>query len=251
MMKTSLFLHIILTISGLWLLNGCSDDSGRDCFKSTGEVRTESRYFSPFHLIDLNDNIHLVLTQDTLVNSVEVEAGENLLDGIVTEVTNGQLVIRNENSCNWTRSFDVPITVYIRFATLDTIIFRAAGDLTFLTPWKADSIQVDVWEGAGLIYLKLDVFKSRVYVHYGVPNVVITGSSQVSFISSKGYGPVNALGLQTNYTFMSTQSPNDCYVRATTELGVTIENIGNVYYGGSPGHIDLVRNGSGSLIPVD
>lgn len=233
------------------MLSSCGKEGGLDCFKSTGETRIEERFVPPFHTIEVFDNINLVLTQDTLLNSMEVEAGENLLKGITTEVDSGRLFLRNENTCNWVRSFEVPINIYISFSSLDTIIFRAAGNLRFTTPWKNDSIQFDVWEGAGKIELDLDVIKSKVYVHYGVVDVNISGTSEVSYLSNKGYGPINALDLKTNYTYMSTLSPNDCFVNVRGELGVTINNIGNVYYKGNPVSISEQLNSSGRLIKLE
>lgn len=241
---------ILLSFSAV-LIQSCSDEDGFDCFTSTGEVKLESRPTAPFHFIELHDNINLILTQDSVACCVEVEAGENLLAGITSEVERGRLVLRNENKCDWVRSFEVPVNVYITFSRLDTIVFRAAGNLSFTNAWRNDSIQFDVWEGAGTIDLKLDVFKSRVYIHYGVTEVIISGWSQVNYISSKGYGPVDALGLQTNYTFMSTQSPNDCFVYVTGELGATLSNIGNIYYKGHPGVVTEERQSSGRLIPLD
>jgi hypothetical protein len=123
--------------------------------------------------------------------------------------------------------------------------------MTFLTPWQTDSIQFDVWEGAGTINLRLDVGKSRVYVHYGVVEINLSGKSTVSYISNKGYGPVNAFDLNTDYTFLSTKSPNDCYVSVNSEIGVTIDNIGNVYYKGNPNTVNEVSNSTGRLIPLN
>ena len=232
-------------------LTGCSEDGGFDCLMPTGDMKRELRVVSPYHFIELHDNINLILTQDTLVNSLEVEAGENLMPGITTEVEQGRLVIRNENTCNWVRKFDIPINVYISFTSLDTIIFRAAGDLTCTTTWQNDSIQFDVWEGAGRIDLKLDVFKSRINVHYGVVSVLVSGFSQVNYISNKGYGPIDARDLLTKYSYLSTMSPNDCFIWAVNEIGVTIDNIGNVYYKGDPPVINRQLNGSGQLIRMD
>lgn len=240
----------IVLILFLGLMSSCGKDGSFDCLKSTGDIKMESRSLPPFHHIEINDNINLVLSQDTLVNSFEVEAGENLLDGITTTVDHGHLVIRNENTCNWTRKFDVPINIFIRFSQLDTIVYRAAGDVTFLNPWQNDSIQFDVMEGAGTIDLKLDVFKSRIYIQYGVVNVILSGRSDVNFLSNTGYGPVDALNLNTNFTYMNNSSPNDCYVWVRTELGVTIDNIGDVYYKGNP-VVNKQLNSSGQLIHLE
>ena len=250
-MKTWSFILGIIGLMMVLLAAGCSKDGGGDCFRSTGEVKLETRTVAGFHLIEVHDNINLILAQDTTGYALQVEAGENLLDDITTEVENGHLVIRNGNTCNWVRSFEVPISVYIRFPSLDTIIFRAAGDLTFTTAWRSDSIQMDVWEGAGTLSLDLDVFKSRIYVHYGVVDVVLKGTSQVNYISNKGYGPVDARQLSTKFTFLSTLSPNDCFVNVQSEIGATIENIGNVYYLGDPAVVSEVTYSTGRLIRLE
>jgi len=250
-MKKTIPGKICLLVVLLFIAGSCSQDDGFECLKSTGEIKRENRYVSPFHYIEVHDNINLILTQDTLVNSIEVEAGENLLSGIRTSSEKGHLVIQNENRCDWLRRFDVPVNVYITFSSLDSLVFRAAGDLSFTTPWQNDSIQFDVWEGAGRIDIRLEVFKSRIYVHYGVASVMLSGYSQVSYISNKGYGPVDALGLETKFTYMSTQSPNDCFISVINELGVSILNIGNVFYKGDPSSIDLETTSSGKLIRLE
>jgi hypothetical protein len=250
-MKHNPVINIVFISALVYLVLGCSKDNTFDCFKSTGEIMLESREVPFYHTIEVHDNINLFLTQDSLVSSLEVEAGENLLPGIMTEVNDDILFISNDNRCNWVRPFDVPINVYITFTKLDSVDFHAAGDLTFNNPWKNDSIQFDVWEGAGVIDLKLDVSKSKVYVHYGVTSLNLSGESVVSYISNKGYGPVDALNLNTEFTFMSTSSPNDCFVMVHNELGVTINNIGNVYYKGNPGIINQSLSSSGKLIRLE
>jgi len=241
----------IVVFAFLVLFNSCQDDQGSDCLMSTGEVKKESRPVDSFHYIEIHDDVNVFLTQDSSLNLIEVEAGENLLPGISTRIDSGHLVIRNENTCDWVRSFDVPVNIYITFSALDSIVFRAAGNVTFTNTWKRDSIQFDIWEGAGDINLKLDVFKSRVYVHYGVTTVNLSGSSQVSYISNKGYGPVNAYDLWTNFTYLGTHSPNDCFVYVAGELGATINNIGNVYYKGHPHSVSQELTSSGKLIRAD
>ncbi len=235
----------------LILMAGCSKDNGFDCIKSTGKVIREERAIIPYHFIELHDNINLFLTQDSVINSLDIEAGENLVEGITSNIDNGHLVLRNENKCDWLRSFDVPVNVYITFTKLDSIVFRAAGNLTFTNHWRNDSIQFDVWEGAGTIDLKLDVSKSRVYVHYGTVLVKASGTSQISFFSNKGYGPIDFLSLETNYTYMKNVSPNDCFIKVNNVLGVEIDNIGNVYYRGNPTKIDAKLSSSGKLIRME
>jgi hypothetical protein len=230
------------------LLSSCTRDDAAGCFDSTGDILKEQRPAAPFRYLEVHDNINLFLTNDSSSWDITVEAGENLIPGVKTEIEDGHLVIWNDNDCNWVRDFRVPINVYVTFVRLDSIVFRAAGDLVFTNYWRNDSVQFDAWEGAGLVDLRLLTMKSHVYVHYGTMDVNVSGTSQVTFISSKGYGPVNTLGLLSKFTYLSTSSPNDCYVYASVELGAEINNIGNVYYNGDPPLVTQVLNSQGRLI---
>ena len=236
----------ILGMCVLLSLAGCNDEGV--CIKSTGKVVRESRPVEPFHYLEINNNINVFLVQDTVNYGISVEAGENLIAGIATETDSGKLVLKNNNSCDWLRSFEVPVNVYVTFTELDTIIFQAAGNVTCTNTWSSDSIYVSVVEGAGDMKLDILAATTTIQVRYGTVNVELSGRSGVSFFSSQGYGPFHAENLYSIFTYVYTFSPNDVYVYAQTELGVEIGNIGNVYYTGHPGTISQNIYGEGRLI---
>jgi hypothetical protein len=231
------------------LLTRCSRDEGI-CVGSTGPIITQDRSTLPYHYVEVYDNINLILTQDTSFTGIKVEAGKNLIDGITTEVTGGRLVLKNRNSCSWLRSFGIPVNVYLTFSHLDTLIFRAAGNITCTNDWTNDSIYFNIIEGAGQIDLKLNVFKSFLYYTYGTATVNVSGFSQVTFISSQGYGPIQAGNLYSKFTYLYTFSPNDVFVNVNVQFAVEIRNIGNVYYSGDAELISVKISGGGKLIKL-
>lgn len=240
-----LFLYLFPAIALLFVQ--CNNDEGI-CISSTGKTIIQDRMAFAYHSIEVYDNINLILTQDTSLIQIKVEAGENLIDGITTEIDSGRLVLRNLNTCDWLRSFEVPVNVYLTFTRLDTLTFRAAGNITCTNEWTNDTICFDVIEGAGQIDLNLKAFKTFLTVRYGTVELNVTGFSQVTFISSQGYGPLHAENLESKFTYVYSFSPNDVFVKATAGLGVEIANIGNVYYRGNPGKINTVISGKGKLI---
>lgn len=248
-MRLNRLIIILLPVMAM-LLARCHQDEGI-CIGSTGKTVIQERTPLPYHTIEVCDNINLFLTQDSALTSIKVEAGENLIDGIVTQVDSGRLVLRNMNSCNWLRSFGVPVNVYLTFTKLDSLIFRAAANITCTNEWTNDSIYFDVIEGGGLINLKLHVFKSYLNVRYGTVTVNATGFSQVTFISSQGYGPMHAEDLYSKFTYVYTFSPNDVFICAVEEMGVEIANIGNVYYRGDPKEVSTNIYGKGKLIKFE
>jgi hypothetical protein len=239
-------LILIFPLMALLLIR-CGKDEGV-CVSTTGKIITQDRSGPSYHSVEVYDNINLILTQDSTNTGIKVEAGENLIDGITTENSGGRLVLRNINSCNWLRSFNVPVNVYLNFQKLDTLIFRAAGNVTCTNEWTNEVLFFNVIEGAGQANLKLKAFKSFLYIMYGTVTINVTGLSQVTFISSHGYGPVHAENLHSKFTYMNTSSPNDVYLNATVELSVKITNIGNVYYCGNPTEVNTDITGGGKLI---
>ncbi|MFO7614148.1 MAG: DUF2807 domain-containing protein [Bacteroidales bacterium] len=245
-MKNLISLIILLLLIALY--SGCTKDDG-SCITSTGKMIRENRVALPFHFVEVYDNINLFLKQDTALTSISVEAGENLIGGITTEIDSGRLVLRNRNTCNWLRNFSIPVNVYLTFTKLDTLVFRAAGNVTCINTWTNDSIFFNVIEGAGRISLNLNMFKSFIHIQYGTVRLDAAGFSQVTFISSQGYGPLHAEELVSKFTYVYTFSPNDVFVYASEQLGVEIGNTGNIYYRGNPGDIKADIYGSGKLIP--
>jgi hypothetical protein len=176
-----------------------------------------------------------------------VYAGKNILQGIKTQVENNTLIIANENTCNWVRSYDKPIEVYISTPTLDSIVYQASGNLTSTNQFLTDSLKLDVLEGAGSIDLNIKAVRSTFNLHYGTVDLNVKGRCHISYLYSGAYGPANLRNLWTVYTFLTSNSTNNCYVWATYELHAKIENVGDVYYWGDPAVVNYSGIGSGGL----
>lgn len=236
-----------LYILVLFLAASCSKINPGDCFKNSGATTTESRDITEFRYLHMQDNVDVYITysQDY---AIEVRAGKNIIGGIKTEVSGQRLSIRNDNSCNWVRSYDRPLEVHVKTPVLDSIVYMASGNLTFTNQFRSDSIKLDVLEGAGSISLWLDMQRSKFNLHYGTVDLNVKGYSNVSFLYSGGYGPANLRNLSTAFSFLTSNSTNNCYIRASLELEATIQNVGDVHYWGDPATLSLDRSGSGNFI---
>ena len=241
----NILLIIIISITSF----SCKKNIG-DCFKSTGKIITEDRTSSDFHLIYLNDNVNLVITQDSL-NSVIVEAGENIISSVKTEFINGHLNITNTSSCNWVRSYEKEITVYVSVNNLDSLKYESSGDVSCTNTIKNDSICVDVWGGAGTIKLDLELKIAKLHLHYGTVDMVFRGSSYVTYIYAASYGPFHCEDLYSSNVYINNRGTNNCYIRASKLLEATIESIGDIYYYGNPEEVSSNITGDGELIKME
>lgn len=126
--------HVKLSLIGLLLfIFSCS--SGPDCLRATGETVVEEILVAPFNSLLVNEDIEVVLTQGNEY-ALLVETGKNLLHDFKAEVTEGQLELTMENTCQIVRGYNttrvyvtVPDLVEIISATQYTI--RSEGVLNF------------------------------------------------------------------------------------------------------------------------
>lgn len=239
---------LVVLIFASLLLSGCGK-TNIDCFSDPGEVISEFRTFdSIFTGINMFDNVNVEMVSSNEAK-VEVIAGDKLLDGVVTEVIDGELIIRNNNQCSFLRQSERYFKVIVYYTQLDSITYRSVGDLTAMSIIKSDTFKVNIFEGAGTINLRLDCSKSYLNYHFGTASLNVEGISNVNYIYQVSYGSVNALNLLTTYSYLENRSPNHCYVNASSTLEATINGKGNVYYKGNPSEITRLGAGSGELLP--
>lgn len=106
------FFSFFLLLPFICIFPSCNKEKDFDCFKSTGNIVKVFRTTPSFSKILLQGNIHLVFIPDT-IQKIEIEAGENLIPKITTTVENDSLILDNRNYCNWVRSFENEVTIYI------------------------------------------------------------------------------------------------------------------------------------------
>lgn len=244
---------IVVVFITTMLVVSCSK-TPMDCFSDPGNVVSEIRPLNDtlvLNSIEMYDNIDVELVASN-VNQIKVMTGENLLEGVSTEVINDStLIIRNNNTCNVLRPGDRFFKVIVFYKQLNSITYRSNGNLSSLGKITSDKFKIDIFEGSGKIDIELNTLESRLNYHFGTSDLIVRGSSNVNYIYQVSYGPVHASNLITKFTYLETRSPNDCYVRADLELSAKINGPGDVYYSGNPTIVPTPGSGSGKLIQIN
>ncbi len=242
--------NIILFLLATVLLAACERANPLDCMKNTGKIIKEERILDSITMIVLKDNVNLVI-EEADTQKIEIEAGKNLLDKIITKTQGDTLFISNENSCNWVRDYSKEITARISSNSLKQIEYRGCGDISCNDPIAREEFILDIWEGAGNIDLKVNVIFNHTYFHIGTAHVKISGKANNNYLSSNSFGVLDTRNLHTQNTYVSSKSSNHVYVYATNILNATIQSIGNIYYTGNPKNITSDISGTGKLISLD
>jgi hypothetical protein len=232
-----------LSVIVLLLISGCKKENMCDCIKRTGDIITDTRYPGVFDKIVVEDNLVVYLAQDSICE-VKVEAGDNIVPLIRTEVEGRTLRIRNDNRCNWTRSYKKPMNVYVKMPKVDYVTMEGTGKVigqNILTyPLEVET------KNSGDI--ELSVNTSKVISHmFGYGDITLRGTATQHYCSIGGDGFLHASELETEYTWLDAFTSGLTYIRVTGLLQVKIKKAGDVYCYGNPDTVEKTLIGSGQL----
>ena len=233
-----------------WLLafSSCKKGEQWDCVKSTGKIVQEERSTGAFEVLYVEDNVNVILTNDS-TDKIIVEAGDNLLKKIKTEINGNTLVISNKNKCNWVRSFKKEIKVYLGIKKAKGIFHAGYGDITSEELLQKDTIVIHHYS-SGNIHLKLNA--NSIWADMDrLGNFTLEGQTNGLVMISYGLGKMDTRNLISTESYVTNKAQGECHVYSNNILGVEIKNDGNVYYYGNPASVDFIKNGKGSLIKGD
>lgn len=242
------WLKFIVVLS-LFISYSCKKDHRTDCFKSTGDLAEEHRTLQPVNRLHISDNIEVIVHPGSSYH-LKVRAGQNLLNGIITEQTGNTLYIRNENRCNWVRKFGTTQLVEVYVDTLEKIEYYGSGDLHFADTLRMYEFTFDSWNGSGTLNFLLNTEKSHFNNNLGRPDIHVSGKSNVSFVYMNDVGAYFGAALKSDLCYIRNRSTGHCYIRVEKELEAELEYSGNIYYSGQPYRIEQRISSTGELIHV-
>jgi hypothetical protein len=242
------FLNILIASFVLLITTTqCAKENMGDCVKSTGKVVSQFRSFSEFNKLTVEDNVNVYITFGN-ENLAWIEAGENLQKLIITDVASNQLTIRNDNKCNWVRSFEVPINVYLQCTELTEIFSYGYGVIETIDTLKTDVFLSEQWLASGNIKLKIQANEVYLKTHTGVGDYECSGTTQYLYLYSSSHGKINAQETSSTTCYVWNNGTGDFRVNASDSLLGKIENLGDVYYNNNVQHITTTTSGEGLLI---
>lgn len=202
-------------------------------FEGAGKIKKVKVDVSDFREIELNDKINLILTYDS-VESISVEAGENLLSDIILAVRDNNLIINDNNKFKWSRDLDYSINVYISRTNLDRITYYGAGNILSTNTWKSERFSIDSWTGIGTIQMSLDAGYTELIIRTANADIKLSGKSKSTSIYCADYGTLDLKEFESEEINMNYRSIRSSTIYATKILNADILYKGDVYYRGTP-----------------
>lgn len=220
---------------------GACDGTSTSVFgvRGSGNVISETREVSGFDEIVLQGS-GTVIVDVTGTESLTIEAEENLLEYLTSDVENGRLELGSDRSISPTREIVYTITV-ISLTGLD---ISGSGDIT-ATGVSGSLLGVEV-SGSGSIEVPEPESSSVSVAISGTGDVVLSGTAEELDLSISGSGEYQGDGLVTETADVSVSGSGNAVVNVTERLDARISGSGNVEYLGDPS-VNASTTGSGDV----
>lgn len=224
------------------LLTSCEGDLF-DRVKGTGPVVTENRFVS-----SLFDDLSVNLPADVYISqgnheTITIEAQENVLDVIKTEIRNDELNIKFEDGII-VRHFE-PIKIYITSSHVNLVQLSGSGNIYNLTPINTNDLDVRI-SGSGEINF-LDIDAPVVHANIsGSGNISLSGYCGDQYQEISGSGNIYAFQLLSETADIEINGSGISEVTVTDYLNANISGSGNIYFKGHP-LINSHISGSGGI----
>ena len=237
-MKKSAFLLIIVAL----LLNSCILDGWDNGISGNGNVEEESRDVSGFSGVHASTGIDVFISEGSSFD-VKVEADENLLEVILTELNGDMLVIKTDRvNIRSAKSKKV----YVTLPKLKELKISSAGDCKGMTPFNCENLKISISSAGDL---KLDVEADRIDINISSSgDATLTGSTGVLDANLSSAGDLHAFELIADEVSVDVSSAGDARVFATEEISMNASSAGNVYYKGEAEIVHSRSSSAGDII---
>lgn len=201
------------------LLTGCQYAGMHDGIAGSGVRKTEKRDVSAFTSIS-TDGAFDVQVVSQQPQSLEIEADDNLLALVATDVSSGVLRIRNLRGY----STNDPIKIKISMANIDGVTANGAGTIE-ISGVKNDRFEIN---------------------SNGAPTIKVSGETKALAIDANGAGKIDAHKLRAANAEVESKGVARVEVFASDQLNVTVSGPSTVIYDGDP-NLNQTINGPGSI----
>ncbi|MFC2137536.1 head GIN domain-containing protein [Bacteroidota bacterium] len=241
-----------------------------NCIDGNGYKSAEYRYLENFDEVTVTGDYDVYINQGNEYD-ILIQADENLLPYVVTDVSGDNLKIKNyENRClNPTGSIDI----YITMPEINKLKLTGSG-LIVCDSLDADDLEVELIgsgdielgygssyiyirdeikienTGSGDIYIDLEADVVEVEL-IGSGDIVLEGSADESDLYIAGSGDIESEDLEVDECFAKIVGSGDIFVNVRRILDVKITGSGDLYYIGNPDRVYQDITGSGDLVNRD
>lgn len=240
MKKFNLFIPLIIVILALPVLSEANPVNTNSTITGNKKVITQDRKVSSFHAVKVSGGIDIELSQGNELR-LQVEADENLMTIIHTEVNDGILNIYHDENIHDAKTMKIHLT----FQQLDAI--TASGGCDIESKHKLDfaKLKIDLSGGCDI---KLDCRAgSLVCKQSGGCDAEFSGEAENGTFDVSGGCDVKASEFHLKNCTIDASGGSDVSVNVTSELNAQATGASDITYYGKPAKVIKSANGSSDI----
>jgi hypothetical protein len=200
----------------------------------------QTRAVGDFTGIRAGDALKIIITQSD-TPSIKVNAPEDMLQFIKTEVNDAILTISTEGNMK----DDQNITVFITVKSLNSLENSGVAEIKSGNKLTCETISITS-QGVGDINLMLDAKEIKTNIS-GTGDVTLTGTTQSLDAKISGTGNLKASNLEADKVTANVSGTGDAKVYATQSLNANVSGAGSIIYKGNPVDRTVDISGVGSV----
>lgn len=240
----------LFTIFLLFIVS-CEKANFCDCVKRTGNTDTLEIEFEQIDTVQIYKMFNVFLVQDT-INKAVVIGGENLLNLVEVNQSDNFLTINDNNICNFTRSYENKLDIYLHLSNLEGIILYGPSKIFSVDTLYFEKLLVRVFDEIGDVDITIENQHFWLEYWFATGNANIKGSTDFFEILSHGYAYIHAFDFESKIVHVNQNSTGNAEVFPTEYIDVKINDTGNIYYKGNPSEVKILEdNSSGELIHLE
>jgi hypothetical protein len=228
-MRRSPLLLVVLAVAGCGTLGLGADP---------GPQRTEERQIDDATEVELATSGNLVLRTGESP-SLEVQAGENVLDHLTTDVRDGRLILDDDGSS----SIAGDIRFEVVLPAVDRLVLSGSGDADVRPPSVLERIELS---GSGDIAVEGLATDDLTVELSGSGTVSVAGDATRQTVSLDGSGTYDGRGVTCDDATVTVSGSGTAEVTVSGTLEAVVEGSGTITYAGDPA-LDSRIDGSGEV----
>ena len=258
---TNIFIGLILTIL---VIMACSIGN-LSTVRGSGNVVEENRAVSGVTSVELATLGNLTIeVGDT--ESLRIEAEDNLMEYLETEVTSGNLRIKTRNNVNLHNTR--PVNFHLTMTSLEAIKISSSGDIQVpdlkagrfsitisssgnleMGDLEADSLTVKISSSGDVTMGKLNTSALEVDISSNGNLDIAGGQVKTQNITISSSGNYSAQNLESDEATVRLSSSGSATVWVQDSLEASLSSSGDLRYRGNP-TVNLNTNSSGEVIQI-
>lgn len=208
----------------------------------TVKAEKQDRKVGNFTKIEVSGAFNVILTQGNSA-SLSLEASEELLERVISEVKGDKLILRLENN---TRIIGTESpTAYVSFINIDEIDLSGAVKISGTNPMKFKHLLID-GSGATKVDLNLSAITLKCNAS-GSSKIILKGDAEEFEAELSGATKIDAEDFKTTNCTLDCSGASNSKVYVTGSLKVDGSGACNITYTGNPQQVDSDMSGASKI----